>query len=601
MSAETRLSRTVALPASIMIFAFTVEIAFVILLYGPLFAPLSGIGIVDYDQFLAWKLAVFDALRSGRVLHWFHHLCGGVPGLADPQSQALSPMNLLGLAMDPVVQMKVSVAVHLFACAAGFHMLARRARIPAQFAVVAFVIWSGNGFVAFRLLHGQETFYPLLYLPLLVALLWPHLAQENNHASFRKDLFWGTALVSLMILEDGFQVLIHAWILLGLTGLANLLLRGDSRALRALLIWMAWAVALCSVRLLPMAELLIEYPRLTDEKDFLSAVMVRDAFLNPHQLDLYLRFLPEGPHNVWAAYGAYTGWVPLLLFGWGALRMRSFPSTALVPVAIGMLGCLLLMLGHFSDWSPWALLHRLPLMDMVRAPHRFAGMVILGIAVFALFTQADLHRRFGGGERKAFIIALVAAGACAAGQVRALRPLLEAGFAARQFPHAHIAHDAEFIHRITDPARMYSAVAANQGVHNCYRALELPNAARPDAPLAVIADADGTARGMISPNTITVQLTNDAPAAVLINENHHRDWTVVAGRSASMERTGDGLMLLRASPGTGAITLRFVPRMFIAGAVVSVICLLASWFMVFPWARARVRTVAALHPGGGAR
>ncbi len=569
------------------------ELLFVILLYGPLFVPLNQFGIIDYDQFLAWQLAVNDALGSGQLLHWAHHFCGGVPGLADPQSGALSPFNLPGLLFNPVVQMKISVAVHLCASAAGFHLLAQRARWPVYFAMAAFVIWSGNGFIVFRLLHGQETFYPLLYLPLMLALLWPYLAADGEPGDLRRDLLAGTALVALMILEDGFQILIYGGIFLGVAGLTALLLRRDGRALGMLAAWMGWAICLCAVRLLPMAELLREYPRITTEQDFLTLQMMLDAFFNPHQLQLYAGFQPSPPHNVWAAYGAFTGWAPLALSGWGVMAAWSRRSDGCVPLLAAALVCFLLMLGHFAAWSPWALLHSLPLMDMVRAPHRFAGMVIFGIAIFAFFAQQDILRRLHGREGSALLIALIVAGVCAYGQIRALRPLLEAGFAAHQPPHRSIDRDRPFVHRLVDSTQMYSSVAANIGVWNCYRALELPNAARPDFPLASPSHGDSSVGAVIGPNTINLQIENASVETILINENYHRHWAVVAGRADRLERTPDGLMALHVPPGSGGIRLRFVPRTFIAGAVLSLAVLLLSLLALWRWPAAGAERCAS--------
>src|SRR5215213_6288427 len=138
-------------------------------------------------MFLAWQLAVNDALAHAELLHWTHHFCGGMPGLAEPQSGALSPFNLLGLIVDPIVQMKINVFAHFAVCSAGFVLLTRRMGVPDWYGIAGFVIWAGNGMIAFRLLHGQETFYPLLYLPLMVALIWPYLADATTHAAWRRD------------------------------------------------------------------------------------------------------------------------------------------------------------------------------------------------------------------------------------------------------------------------------------------------------------------------------------------------------------------------------------------------------------------------------
>ncbi len=578
----------------VLAFVCAAELLFTSILYGPIFFPLNHFGIVDYDQFLAWQLAVNEALRSAQLLHWAHHFCGGVPGLADPQSGALSPFNLIGLFANPVVQSKISVALHVCASAVGFHWLTRRAGWPAYVAIPAFVIWIGNGFVLFRLLHGQETFYPLFYLPLMLALLWPYLTENSDGRELRRDLLAGAALFSLVILEDGFQVLIYAGIYFGLAGLITFIIRRDFTVLGVLAAWTMWAICLCAIRLMPMADLLSEYPRITAEQDFLTLGMLIDAFVNTRQLDLYVGFEPVPPHNVWAAYGAFVGWGPLLLFAGGVGCAWSSRSKVLLPILTATCGCFLLMLGYFADWSPWALLHRLPLIDMVRAPHRFSGMVIFSMAIFSMVAVAEMVRRINGSAVRGALIAFIVAGVCASGQFFALQPLLDAGFNDYQPAHGKITQYLPFTHQIIDSSRMYSSVAANVGVYNCYRALDLPNRVTPDLPLALPVGSGASVSSTIGPNTIALQVENATAEIILINENFHRHWTVVAGRAEGLTRTPDGLMALMVPPGKGRILLRFVPRVFIVGAMVSLVALLVSLLLLSRW-----RNPAALPRAGG--
>jgi hypothetical protein len=180
--------------------------------------------------------------------------------------------------------------------------------------------------------------------------------------------------------------------------------------------------------------------------------------------------------------------------------------------------------------------------------------------------------------------------------VRALRPLLEAGFAAHQPAYVRIDYGKEFRHRPGDTTRMYSAVAGNAGVLNCYRALELPNAARPDAPLAQVEGSDKAIAATVGPNTILLDLSNSTPITVLINENHFPGWLVALGRGGPVERTPAGLMRLHVPPGEWPVLLRYKPRSFTAGAVVSVIVLLLSWIVAARWHSAGVAAHGRGHP-----
>ena len=128
----------------------------------------SGI-IFTIPALFMWGLA--PTLGRGWIQVAMLAMCGGVLGIGNPQSGALSPFNVLGLFLNPVHQFKVELLLHILIMPIGFIMLTRSLKIPTPTALFGSVLWAGNGFLAFRLLHGQTTFFGLLLAPILLALM----------------------------------------------------------------------------------------------------------------------------------------------------------------------------------------------------------------------------------------------------------------------------------------------------------------------------------------------------------------------------------------------------------------------------------------------
>jgi hypothetical protein len=240
--------------------------------------PLDSIGSLDHDFFLAWQLLINDSLKKGQLLHWAHHFCGGIPGLANPQSGALSPYNLLGLYFGPVLQMKINLLIHFVICGCGFIFLCKRMKVSPYLGILGFLVWTGNGFVLFRILHGQQTFYPLLYLPLLFAFFWPYIDKVSVKNIQIRDIAGGSLLLIFMILEDGFQVLIYTYILLACISIYSIYKTKTLGSLVLISYWGIISVGLCLFRLLPVVELLSELPRTVQDRDFMTVAMIHRAF-----------------------------------------------------------------------------------------------------------------------------------------------------------------------------------------------------------------------------------------------------------------------------------------------------------------------------------
>ncbi len=585
---------------------FAVGIALFIVFYGPFLVVPGAFGIVDHDYFLSWQLAVNDALRSGEVLHWFHHMCGGVPGLANPQSGALSPLNFLGLMSGPVAQFKIELVIHGLLCLIGFFYFCHLKKIPGWYGLFGFMIWIGNGFVATRVLHGQTTYYPLLLLPIFVALLYATDTgdQEKGWKISKPSpgvLIMGTLLFVFVLYQDGFHVFIYNYLFLGLLALGIAVHRRDGAPALALIIWTVIGVGLALPRLLPVFELLQHFPRQVPDKEFIGFIDAIRAFINPDLKGIYTNAFIARVDMHRLGYMAYVGAVPLLLSAYFFIFARDPDKYVWL---IAMLLSFTLMLGHLSAWSPWALMHTLPVFDQIRAPFKFVSFLLLSLAFLAIIASHHMIARIQQHltrHRKPAWLASGLAGILLALLVfdlsRAHQPLFLWGFSDHQPSFETIDHTQPFESLNLRPGVMFSGVANNLGMLNCYDPIQLNNSASVDTPLARIVSGSGRVEARLLPNRIVItSVITSKDARILINQNDHPDWFVERGIGALVRDTDlqahGGLLQLSIPAGEAVTHLSFKPETFAYAVIFSLFfsgCLLFSAINLYLWRRLRRR------------
>ncbi len=549
--------------------SFTAGMVLFAIFYGPFLLIPGNFGIVDHDFFLAWQLAVNDALRHGELLHWFHHMCGGVPGLANPQSGALSPLNVFGLIMGPVAQFKIELVIHGALGLIGFLYFCHLKKIPAYYALFGFMIWAGNGLVATRVLHGQTTYYPLLVLPLFVALLF-----ATNKA---RAWLIGSLLFVFVLYEDGFHVFIYNYPLLGILALGMAYQRRDAAPVIALTLWAIIGIILALPRLLPTIELLQHFPRLVPNKEFIGVIDLLSVLVNGNLFEIYSA-TSEGQQDVhWVGYIAYVGFIPLILTAGFFLFAR---DKDWIPWLVAMLMSFALALGHLSDWAPWSILHQLPVAEQVRAPFKFVSFLLLSLAFLSILGAHGisqlLHKRFTGTSKSAWLAPTTATLlliVLTADLNRAHQPLFVQAFNQYQESYQSIDRSNPFdAHDFNDHV-MFSAVANNLGVINCYDPIKPRNEAKPDAPLAQVTVGSGHADASISPNKIHVNATieSDTGAKILINQNDHPNWIVTRGEGVLIRNPDIGLLMLQLPKGASETQLTYQPEVFHASLWLTII------------------------------
>lgn len=579
---------------------------FIVLVYGPYLFRTSSFGnLIDADYNLAWQLAVNDAFRHGEVLHWNPHLCGGVPGLATPDTRALSPFMVLAVfpELDPVLQIKVIVLCYLVLNALGFLLLARRMRLHVLFGLLGFFVSAGNGFLAFKVLQGQTIFNPYFLFPILLALVWPSDEPwPGGRPSWWPRLlpdpfpvFAGIAAVTLIILDDGVYVYLHTFMLLGGFVAIVALMERRIDGIVLLSVWVVVPILLCLPRILPAAELLAVHPRLVESVDFMTPKMMGMAYFHPDQVGLYMGYQPSPPHRMWAAYGAYTGVAPFLIAAVAFATPRKKVVWALA--ACALVG-VLLQAGYFAPWSPWALMRKLPGFTQFRSPYRFCWFVINSAAVLSMLGAARIEAFVKSRDAAPWKARAVVA-ACgllvAVPLALAMHPLFAKYVRPYELNYFKIHRELPFVQGRFNAYDQYTHTAYNHDVIACWTGLELPNAVQPGPPAGLLPLADdemdtsdateasrGTATLTTEPNRLLVDVDPRAPSRLVIQQNFHRDWRVVRPTGAEVEEHA-GLLSVRVPTGPQRVELRFVPVAFRRGLALAspvwlgVLALLALW------------------------
>jgi len=381
-----------------------------------------------------------------------------------------------------------------------------------------------------------------------------------------------------MLLEDGVYPLMQVFLMLGVL----LALRARrSRTLAPLLLLGVWAVIpilITAARTFPVYELLSEYPRLVAIRFASELSVVVAGFLHPDQYRLHFEnpLLDEG-HFYYSAYEAYLGPIPFLLAGLALWRGRR-------SLIVRALGCLILValvceLGHFAPWAPWALATSyLPGVDMFGAPYRFGWVIVHCLGVLTVIGARALddwaRNRWGNGRQpQTLLLALVVAlGACL---TYTSRPLISDFIRPYAPPHAVIDRSKPFTQLELDRywVTSYPAVASNFGVLNAFRGIEMPINAREETHEAYLEEGRGRASLQTRPNVLVIDVDADRPCWLIVNQNHHRDWAVEDGPSGSRVENRRGLIALRVPTGRHRLRLRFQPRAFRVGLVVSALSL----------------------------
>ncbi len=357
----------------------------VAIFYGVLLIrPGIWIGPGDFTKDVAYVQASVAAFTAGQWPTWSHLLCGGLPLLANPESNSLSLATLLGFFLRSEHALLLLLALEAGIGAAGTYALARGFKLSRLGSVAATAIASLSAVYAYRLSEGfSMTGGAIAFTPWAFFGFWQAIHRRR---------WWGVLLTG--------------------TSLGLMFLRGEVHiivgVIGVLVLWASWyAVAkrstvplqmLCGVGAVtlmwsvPKLLAYIEHGALFTSHLPLYVVKLwqtgwwDDVFLAAHsrEVKVPVRF---GTEEHWGNFGAYTGWLPWALAAVALLR-RGVTRWLL---AVSLLVLLVISEGTlFSHVAPTLG----PIGTLLRLPTRLLSIATLLLGIMAGQGVTMLVRRW---------------------------------------------------------------------------------------------------------------------------------------------------------------------------------------------------------------
>jgi len=171
-------------------------------------AEVYGINFPQSDAgstYFPHSVFLTDALRSGQFPLWNPYSFAGQPvyelgmlGISYP------PHIVLALLFDPIWQLQIFLAVHLFLAIAGMYLFLRRQRLSKAGALLGGIVWALNGFTIFWLLF-EHTIAITALVPWILLALREAVARRSHWIAAVAGLLLGT------LLHVGHLMLIYIW------------------------------------------------------------------------------------------------------------------------------------------------------------------------------------------------------------------------------------------------------------------------------------------------------------------------------------------------------------------------------------------------------
>jgi hypothetical protein len=565
----------------------------------PIIAQAGAMNTFHDAQFLSAyeRHARLAVLHFGQLPLWDPYSCGGMYGLAAPQTRYASPFFLFSLLLG--VDRAASLFAVLWPALAmeGMFRYARSWGSGPRAALLCAPLFPLSGFFATAWYVGWVQFFSFCGLPWI--LLGLRGALRGSRASA-----YLCAVSCLVTVGFGGTWTLPMGAPLCLFELLDALLcsraewkrgaRGHKRRVWLSQLGRRARVVVPGLLLTGLLVLCIGAVRLWPMLESAPATLrTMGGEPAPAFGDLAKQLLLLSPGGEDHDSGAYYV-APLVLLS--VLALPFLRATMLWPALFLFVW---LALGHVTPHAPFALLRKLPVYDTMRYPERF--LVELAIVWSLLSARglsvalAQLRRRFGkGGQRRALFAATL---------------LLTLGWASEIYNIGQVSRDVE---REPTPVVQHASfrqsrgnrwlmshfAAEGMGSLACGEAYPVPMSRHLRGDLKreeyVLPDGLGDLPGSVervawSPNALTLHVRAKRALRVAINQNYHPGWTAEGGQVESW----DSLLSVSVPAGDARVVLRFRPRSGIGGLWVTLISLCAGAV----WLCARARTRAATSIG----
>lgn len=527
-------------------------------------------------------------LRWHQAPLWDPYYCGGMYLLGTPQARFVSPTFLFTLLFGESRGEAITAFAMMMVGLEGTFRYARDRGATRFAALLAAPMFAMSGIFAVSPALGWIGFFGFELLPWMALGVRRALARERWAIVLTAVAaawcvgFGGTYAAPIAALWCAFEVAEFA--VTHVHGQRGKLLAGVGVAAAGA----ALATALAAVRLWPIAQTLDEAPRIIGGTPGNTWKILVRMFFFPLRTDS-----DDGEFYL----GFFVAPAALL----GLARRRS------IGLAVAAILCIWLAAGYEANPSLFAALRELPLYVTLRYPERF--LVPLGLATATLAArgislaeayarvQGAPHAQREGRSRRRRVAAVAVFAVASLAMVIGVGPLVaqhalhakERSLGVLSLPDAatpfHQARGSRWALAYYEPMQ--------RGSLSCWEAYPVPESPllRGDLPSEerIVEPGAGTVTERSwTPNAIDLDVTLSRPATVAINQNWHAGWRSNVGEVES----DHGLLTVALPEGTHALSLRFLPRSALGGALVSLVAAGALVFLALRAHRApRVNTL----------
>jgi hypothetical protein len=511
-----------------------------------LLAPLLATGTATCHQDWSYFHSMAEISRRvilefAQVPLWNPYTCGGTGHLGNPQTAFLSPFFPAVLIWGFSLGLKMFAWMHFVLGMSGALLLARRLGLGPYAALAPAVLLATMGFHTWHLYAGHITFLQFHWLPWI---LWDYVGAIENE----RTPWLGACVLGIAALSGGTYVVPFTALLIGSHGVLSLV-SGRRRPIRAAAIIVGGGLCLGAAKVLPSVVFLHRFARPAPEIDSMTLTHLYHMFFTGDAWAI----TPPLSFHIWE-YGNYVG-----------------PGILLVLAGF----FLVLTLGEFAPFAPYALLKSVPLFSSLRVPSRYTVLVIYclvlaGTPGLALWLSRLKGRLPSPAFRGVVTVAVIAA-TIGPPLVFNRRAVLDTVCQGRPGPSLVT---TRFFLVEGDTLRMWRTIRHGLGTLPCDEAAQIPRS--PDLwtgqreQVDVVPRRAGRAQLVeFSPESWKIHAEARKQLTVRLNQNFRRGFASDVGRVVDL----NGLVAVQLPQGRHDVTVRFRPAEAWLGFALS----LAAW------------------------
>ncbi|MBE0576190.1 MAG: hypothetical protein IH613_09870 [Desulfuromonadales bacterium] len=550
----------------------------------------SSSGDWDYFMFL-YEVPSITFFEYQQFPLWNPYCGGGLSLIGNPQAGHLSPIFLITSLFGVVAGLKIAVWLHTFIGLWGMWLLSGHLGMAGSARLATSFVFMFSGAWALHIAAGHIVWLPATLLPLFFLTFLKGLSNK----------WWlctAAAIESIMFYEGGTYVFAFSLVFVCIYASVYSLENKTFQPVMAFVMVNLLAAALSAPKLLPVVELLQSHPRPTSVGSSIP-------------LDIYFSFfidrfkgLERSLNNTgWWAFGSYLGIVVISLYLFSLTLFKS--NKALI---LSSMFLLLLSMGNFGTFSPWNILHELPVFSGFKVPTRvllvfcFTVALLVGRSLTHLKRESHARSRLLVGILVIFILCdLFSVSAPILGNVSKslttpywhdirseqnleepklykIPPETSSGLwqsipsVHQPFTQVSIPFSQRNVHGAW--SNQYLPLLQNKGVVDAYETIPFQRYAAASTDDEYIAEYYLTGDGSVSlkkwsPNKLVFHIDSKSEDRLVINQNYDKGWRASHGVLTSHK----GLLSVGLPPGDYEFIVYYLPTSFLIGLVVFIITL----------------------------